>query len=73
VFIEAGAFFFEEDLDEALAAWDVTVSYSESRWANLVSRSLVKEIHDDDDPYDENHFGEKNCITRRRVWVHEQL
>ncbi|CAM6102488.1 unnamed protein product [Calypogeia fissa] len=44
MFIEAALVFFEGPLDEALAAWSPAGGNEETTWANLVSRSLVKEM-----------------------------
>jgi hypothetical protein len=62
MFTEAATLFFEQPLSRALAAWSISYGSSETRWANLVRRSLVRKT-----------LGIFNHKRQEVVWVHEQL
>ncbi|CAM6096421.1 unnamed protein product [Calypogeia fissa] len=68
MFIDAGTFFCEKPVDEALAAWSTAYEYSETAWANLRRTSMVKEIS----KTKWNRIWMRN-IEYKEVWVHEQL
>lgn len=66
MFIEAATYFFQQPLDRALAGWSTTNRNSETRWKNLLRRSMVKEVI----RY-KVAFG--GTSPYKAVWVHEQL
>ncbi|CAM6085893.1 unnamed protein product [Calypogeia fissa] len=67
MFIEAGTYFFQQPVEQAVAAWS-TAYDSESGWANLLRTSMVKEVKKS--KYDQ--FWEKH-IEYKEVWVHENM
>lgn len=68
MFIEAGTYFLGQPLECALAAWSTAFGDAETRWANLLRRSLVKEV-----PKSINDKLHKRKVEYMEVWVDENL
>ncbi|CAM6083706.1 unnamed protein product [Calypogeia fissa] len=60
MFIEAAIYFNGEPLERALAAWNGAYKHANTRWENLMTRSMVKASSGNDE-------------KAKTVWVHEQL
>ncbi|CAM6125257.1 unnamed protein product [Calypogeia fissa] len=68
--IDASGYFFERPVQEALDAWSTVYGDSESRWANLLRTSMVKEVESDSKSADRE---PDKKYSRMQVWVHEHL
>ncbi|CAM6126389.1 unnamed protein product [Calypogeia fissa] len=67
MFIEAGTYFFERPVEQALAAWSTAYEGSDTAWANLLGACMVKEVEKIKyNPY-------LGAYTYKEVWVHEHL
>lgn len=68
MFIEAGTYFFEQPVERALAAWSTSYGDPESRWANLLGTSMVKELY-------KTELNDSWLKHRKYkvVWMHEHL
>jgi hypothetical protein len=67
MFLEAATIFFKKRVEKVLWGWSTTYSCSQMRWTNLMKKSLVKEVV----TYKFDGSGMK--ISRKEIWVHEQL